>query len=217
MNLLERVHEAYVYGTRIQRLSEHLSKLIPPSCSLLDVGCGDGQLARSLQRKRPDLRIEGVEIQLRKQTWIPVTQFDGKSLPYGELCFDGVMLIDVLHHTPEPRRLLQEALRVSRRWLILKDHILRGPWAGARLRFMDYVANARHAVALPYNYLSSEEWNELRRALDLQIAAEVKQLGLYPWPLDYVFGAKLQFLALLERVPIATATHPDIGSKSLDP
>ena len=217
MNLLDRLHEGYVRGRRNRRLSEHLSELIPPGCNLLDIGCGDGQLARSLQRKRPDLRIEGVEVQLRKQTWIPVTQFDGKSLPYGELCFDGVMLIDVLHHTPDPRRLLREALRVSRRWLILKDHILGGPWAGVRLRFMDYVANARHAVALPYNYLSAEEWNELRRVLDLQIAVEVKQLGLYPWPLDYVFGAKLQFLALLERVPTAAATHPDIRSKPLDP
>jgi SAM-dependent methyltransferase len=217
MNLLDRLHEGYVQGRRNRRLSEHLSKLIPPGCHLLDVGCGDGQLARSLQRKRPDLRIEGVEIQLRQPTWIPVRQFDGKCLPYGESCFDGVMLIDVLHHTPDPRRLLQEALRVSRRWVILKDHILQGPWTGMRLRFMDYVANARHAVALPYNYLSAEGWNELRRVLDLQIAAEVKQLGLYPWPLDYVFGGKLQFLALLERVPGAAVTHPGIRSKPLDP
>jgi len=217
MNLLDRLHEGYVHGRRSRRLSEHLSELIPPGCNLLDVGCGEGQLARSLQQKRPDLRIEGVEIQLRKQTWIPVTQFDGKCLPYGDAGFDGVMLIDVLHHTPDPRRLLQEALRVSRRWVILKDHILQGPWAGVRLRFMDYVANARHAVPLPYHYLSAEEWNELRRVLDLQTAVEVKQLGLYPWPFDYVFGAKLHFLALLERVPTAAATHPDTRSKPLDP
>jgi SAM-dependent methyltransferase len=173
--------------------------MIPPGCSLLDVGCGDGKLAQSLQQKRPDVRIEGAELLLRKKTWIPVTRFDGTHLPFRESCFDGVMLIDVLHHSPDPRPLLQEALRVSRRWLILKDHLLRGPCAGLRLRFMDYVANARHGVALPYRYLSTLEWNELRHALDLQIATEVKQLSLYPWPLDYIFGANLHFLALLER------------------
>jgi SAM-dependent methyltransferase len=199
MNLLDQVHEAYVYGRRIRRLSELLSELIPPGCSLLDVGCGDGKLARSLQLKRPDLRIEGVEVLLRKHTWIPVTSFDGKSLPYGDARFDGVMLIDVLHHTPDPLLLLREALRVSRRWLVLKDHVLRGLCAGLRLRFMDYVGNARHRVALPYHYLSTNEWNELRRVLDLQTAAEVKQLGLYPRPFDYVFGGNLHFLALLER------------------
>jgi SAM-dependent methyltransferase len=199
MNLLDQVHEAYVYGRRIRRLSELLSELIPPGCSLLDVGCGDGKLARSLQLKRPDLRIEGVEVLLRKHTWIPVTSFDGKSLPYGDSRFDGVMLIDVLHHTPDPLPLLREAVRVSRRWLVLKDHALCGLGAGLRLRFMDYVGNARHAVALPYHYLSAKQWSELRRVLDLQIAAEVKQLGLYPWPFDSVFGGNLQFLALLER------------------
>jgi len=199
MNLLDRVHEGYVSGRRIRRLTQLLSELIPRGCSLLDVGCGDGKLARSLQGQRPDLRIEGVEVRLRKQTSIPVTVFDGTTLPYGEAHFDGVLLIDVLHHTPDPRLLLREALRVSRRWLVLKDHLLEGPCAGLRLRFMDYLGNARHAVALPYHYLSSRDWNELRQVLDLQIAAEVKRLGLYPWPFDYVFGGSLHFLALLER------------------
>jgi SAM-dependent methyltransferase len=199
MNLLDRVHEGYVSGRRIRRLAQLLSELIPPGCSLLDVGCGDGKLARSLQGRRPDLRIEGVEVLLRKHTWIPVTAFDGTTLPYGEAHFDGVMLIDVLHHTPDPLLLLREALRVSRRWLVLKDHQRQGPGAGLRLRFMDYVGNARHTVALPYHYLSRREWNELRRVLDLQIAAEVKQLGLYPWPFEYVFGGNLHFLVLLER------------------
>jgi len=199
MNLLDRVHEGYVSDRRIRRLAQLLSELIPRGCSLLDVGCGDGKLARSLQGQRPDLRIEGVEVQLRKQTAIPVIAFDGTTLSFGDAHFDGVMLIDVLHHTPDPRLLLREAVRVSRRWLVLKDHLLEGPCAGLRLRFMDYVGNARHAVALPYHYLSRMEWNELRQVLDLQIAAEVKQLGLYPWPFDYVFGGNLHFLALLER------------------
>jgi len=199
MNLLDRVHEGYVSDRRIRRLAQLLSELIPRGCSLLDVGCGDGKLARSLQGQRPDLRIEGVEVRLRKQSSIPVTAFDGTTLPYGEAHFDGVMLIDVLHHTPDPRLLLREALRVSRRWLVLKDHLLEGPCAGLRLRFMDYVGNARHAVALPYHYLSRRDWHELLQVLDLQTAAEVKQLGLYPWPLDYVFGGRLHFLALLER------------------
>jgi len=199
MNLLDLVHEVYVHERRIRRLSELLSQLIPNRCHLLDVGCGDGKLALSLQRRRPDLRIEGVEVSLRKQTSIPVTGFDGTHLPYRESGFDGVMLIDVLHHTPDPLLLLREALRVSRRWLILKDHVLQGSCAGLRLRFMDYVGNARHAVALPYHYLYAREWNELWSVLDLQMVAEIEQLGLYPWPLDYVFGANLHFLALLER------------------
>jgi SAM-dependent methyltransferase len=199
MSVLDQFHEAYIYGRRIRRLSELLAGLIPPSCSLLDVGCGDGKLARSLLDKRPDLRIEGVDVLVRERVWLPITAFDGRNLPYREACFDGVMLIDVLHHTRDPLALLREAIRVSRHWLIVKDHVLQGPAAGLRLRFMDYIGNARHAVALPYNYLSGEKWNELRRELDLKVVAEVTELGVYPWPFDYVFGAGLHIVWLLEQ------------------
>jgi hypothetical protein len=95
--------------------------------------------------------------------------------------------------------LLREAVRVTRRWLIVKDHVRKGPAAALRLRFMDYIGNSHHAVALPYKYLSTGEWNELRRVLDLKVAAEVKELGLYPRPFDYVFGADLHFVALWEH------------------
>ncbi len=77
--------------------------------------------------------------------------------------------------------------------------MLKGLAAASRLRFMDYVGNSRHAVALPYNYLSEGEWKELRRILDVKVAAEVRDLDLYPQPFDYVFGAGLHFVALWEH------------------
>lgn len=199
MNLLERVHESYVYGRRIRRLGEILASLIPSGCSLLDVGCGDGKLAQSLIRKRPDLQIEGVDVQVREKTWLPVKAFDGTHLPYPAASFDGVMLIDVLHHTRDPLPLLQEAVRVSRRWLVVKDHVLAGPAAAARLRFMDSVGNARHGVSLPYNYLAAGQWAALRNDLNLKATTELANLHLYLWPMDYVFGASLHFAALWER------------------
>jgi SAM-dependent methyltransferase len=199
MNVLDRLHEAFVYGRRIRRLSEILSSMIPPGCSVLDVGCGDGKLAQLLLEKRPDLKIEGADVLVRKKTWLPVKPFDGINLPYPAFTFDGVMLIDVLHHTRDPLRLLQEALRVSRHWLVVKDHVLAGPGAVARLRFMDYVGNARHGVSLPYNYLTPEEWAALRQGLNVKVTAEMKSLHLYPSLADYVFGAGLHFVALWER------------------
>jgi SAM-dependent methyltransferase len=199
MSVLGQFHEACIYGRRIRRLSELLAELIPPSCSLLDVGCGDGKLARAVLDKRPDLEIEGVDVLVRDRLWLPVHAFDGKNLPYSESSFDGVMLIDVLHHTRDTLVLLREALRVSRRWVIVKDHVRKGLAAGLRLRFMDHIGNTHHAVALPYNYLSTEEWNELHRVLDLKVVAEVRKLGLYPRPFDYIFGAGLHFVALWEH------------------
>lgn len=199
MNLLERVHEAYVYGRRIHRLSAILASLIPSGCSLLDVGCGDGKLAQSLLKKRPDLQIEGVDVRVRAKTCLPVKAFDGINLPYPAASFDGVMLVDVLHHTRDPLPLLQEAVRVSRRWLVVKDHVLAGPAAAARLRLMDSVGNARHGVSLPYNYLAAGQWSALRNDLSVKVTTELTDLHLYPWPMDYVFGARLHFAALWQR------------------
>jgi len=198
MSVLGEIHQAYIYSRRIRRLSELLAELIPPSCSLLDVGCGDGKLSRSLLEKRPDLQIEGVDVLVRDRIWLPVRTFDGRRLPYPEAAFDGVMLIDVLHHTDDPEPLLREAIRVSRRWLVVKDHFLRGPVAALRLRFMDYVGNSRFGVPLPYNYLSLQQWSGLRLHLNLKVIAEVTELGLYPRPIDCVFGKDLHFIGLWE-------------------
>jgi SAM-dependent methyltransferase len=199
MNVFERVHEAYVHGRRTRRLAEILSSLIPSGSSLLDVGCGDGSLAQLLVERHPDISVEGVDVLLRRNPRMPIKLFDGTNLPYSASSFDGVMLIDVLHHTRDPLPLLREALRVSRRFLVVKDHLLEGTGAGPRLRFMDCIGNARHGVSLPYNYLTAEQWAALRRTLEVEVIAERKDLQLYPWPMDYVFGGRLHFAALWQR------------------
>ncbi len=218
MTLLGHLHESYIHGRRIRRLSELLSELIPSGCSLLDVGCGDGKISRLLLDKRPDLQIEGVDVLVRDQVWLPVKSFDGMRLPFAEASFDGVMLIDVLHHTDNPVSLLREAIRVSRRWFVVKDHLLRGAISALGLRFMDYVGNSRFGVPLPYNYLSPQQWCELRLQFDLKVTAEMTELGLYPSPIDCVFGKGLHFIGLWERnmrekVPGEPATHPALQSR----
>jgi len=73
---------------------------------------------------------------------------------------------DVLHHTPDPAALLREARRVGAHCLLIKDHNRNGLAAGARLRFMDWVGNARFGVALPYNYWTERQWREAWKELD---------------------------------------------------
>ena len=69
------------------------------------------------------------------------------------------MLVDVLHQTDDPMNLLREAVRVARQAIVIKDHLLQGAFAYPTLRFMDWVGNARHGVALPYNYWTPAEWH----------------------------------------------------------
>ena len=200
MNFLELLHGGYVHKRRISVLSEWCSILIPRNASVLDVGSGDGRLARLVADKRPDISIHGIDVQLRKDAAIPVEKFDGTSIPHGEGSFDVVMFVDVLHHTDDPMVLLREAVRVAREVILIKDHTLQGAFASSTLRLMDWVGNARHNVALPYNYWTPAQWHGAFDKLGLAVSSWESNLKLYPFPADLILGRSLHFIAAL-RVP----------------
>lgn len=197
MSLLERIHGGYVYGRRVDVLTRQLSELIPQGARVLDVGCGDGLIAHSVSKQRPDITVEGVDVLVRSRTHIPVAAFDGRRLPHADKSFDAVTFVDVLHHTSDPLVLLREAARVARKAVVIKDHTLNGFLAGPTLRFMDWVGNARHGVVLPYNYWPEERWREAFAALNWSIVHWQRTLRLYPWPANWIFERSLHFVARL--------------------
>jgi len=200
MSFLELLHTGYVHKRRISILSNWCSSLIPQNAGVLDVGSGDGRLARLIADKRPDISIQAIDASVREGTAIPVQKFDGTSIPYGDDSFDVVMFVDVLHHTDDPTVLLSEAVRVSREIILIKDHTLQGALAYSTLRFMDWLGNARHNVALPYNYWTLAQWNRAFDRLGLTLSSWESNLRLYPFPADLIFGRSLHFIAAL-RVP----------------
>ncbi len=197
MSITERVHESIVFDRRIRVLARHLSQVIPQHVSVLDVGCGDGLLARSIGQLRPDLAFQGIEVLLRPETHIEVDQFDGSTIPFSKNSFDVVMMVDVLHHTDDPCVLLREAARVATQSIVLKDHILTGWMGGPTLRFMDRVGNARHGVALPFNYWRPDQWTAAFERLGLEVEAWKERLRLYWWPASVLFDRRLHFVAKL--------------------
>jgi SAM-dependent methyltransferase len=199
VSIIDLLHGSHIFPRRIRRLSELIDEVIPRNVSILDVGCGNGALDRLLLERRPDLAIQGIDVLLRNDLAIPVTKFDGETFPFPDGAFDVVMFIDVLHHTPDPMRLLREASRVARQGIVIKDHSMNGFMAETRLRFMDGVGNARYGVALPFNYWTKDKWTDAFGVLKLEATAMVTRLHLYPWPLDAIFGASLHFVARLEQ------------------
>jgi len=138
---------------------------------------------------------------LRPKTHIPVAKYNGTTIPFEDASFDMVMLIDVLHHTESPAALLREATRVTRRYVLLKDHFRNGVFAGATLRLMDWIGNIHHGVTLPYHYLSETEWCRIYDQVAVRPVETKRKLNLYPQPANLVFGRGLHFIALLEKEP----------------
>src|SRR5690606_11978895 len=132
---------------------------VSESATVVDVGCGDGQLGALLQQARPDIALKGVDVLVRPNTFIPVSPFDGHRLPFDDDSVGAVLLVDVLHHCDDPTGLLRDCARVARDAIIIKDHLADGFLAVPTLRVMDFVGNAGHGVALPYNYWTREQWS----------------------------------------------------------
>jgi SAM-dependent methyltransferase len=198
MSPLDVIHGRLVFGRRVHRLAEALASRLPPNATLLDVGCGDGSIARAVVDRRPDLTITGVDVLVREETSIPVLAYDGSTLPFDDRAFDAVSLVDVLHHTDDPQRVLREAARVSDGVILIKDHLADGVLAEPTLRLMDWIGNARHGVRLPYNYLTADDWDRHFGDAGLAVRSWDTRLGLYPPPLSLAFGRGLHVLAVVE-------------------
>lgn len=197
MSLVERLHEGLVFPRRVRILAQRIAPHLPETGSALDLGCGDGRIAASVGAMRPGLSIRGADVLVRPKTHIEVDRFDGETLPYGDRSFDAVMIVDVLHHTSDPIRLLREAGRVCRGALVIKDH-LSDPWLGrARLTLMDAVGNARHGVHLANAYWKRARWREAFRELGLEEQFWDERLGLYPPGVRWLLEDSLHFLARL--------------------
>lgn len=197
MSLLDRIHGDYVQARRVRVLSEQIAALLPHGSRVLDVDCGDGLLASLIKGKRPDLEITGIDVLVRPSTRIPVERFDGVRIPFGDDSVDVVMFVDVLHHADDPAMLLREAARTARSAILIKDHTLNGMLASLTLRFMDWAGNARHGVALPYNYWNRKKWLDVCEGLGLRIEVWRGDLNIYPWPATWIFDRSLHFLARL--------------------
>lgn len=123
--------------------------------------------------------------------------YDGHYLPYADSSFDTVMFVDVLHHSDSTEHLLLEAIRLTRKTIIIKDHLKNGLLAGPTLRLMDNIGNRRFKVELSYNYWPRNRWLRTIAAMGLSVYDWKEKLAIYPWPISLFFDRSLHFVAIL--------------------
>ncbi len=94
--------------------------------SILDVGCGEGFTLNRLKGKGIGKRLEGIEhsidaIELGKKIYpdIKITQGSIYDLPYQDNSFDLVLCTEVLEHLEDPKKGLEELIRVSKKYLVI--------------------------------------------------------------------------------------------------
>jgi SAM-dependent methyltransferase len=198
-NWIKRWHHSFVFQRRTRVLAEMLAAELPTGVSVLDVGCGDGTVGSLIAQHRPDVRVEGVEFLVRSECKIECRSFDGLTLPFPNDTFDVCLFVDVLHHTQDVSVLLREAVRVSRSFILIKDHLDENLLDDAILRFMDWVGNRPHGVTLTYNYQSRKQWiSHFANCGILEVSWNTK-IPLYPPPFGRLVGRGLHFISLLKK------------------
>ncbi len=200
LELVGQVHGQLVHKRRIAVIAQRLAAMLPSASSLLDVGCGDGTIGKLVSQSAPGMTVEGAEFIPRADCAIPCLGFDGEHLPYGDRSFDGCMFVDVLHHSRDALAILRDAARVSRNFILIKDHLAENSFDHATLRFMDWVGNRPHGVELPYNYFSNRQWQDVFQGAGLREVKVERKIPIYPFPFSAVFGRNLHFIALLEKI-----------------
>ncbi len=199
LSLIESFHSRYVFGRRVQVLSKMLSELIPSNSSVLDIGCGNGNIGYLMIQNDPSISIQGLEVLAKSSCLIKCKIFNGMNIPLEDSSVDVCMLIDVLHHTLNIGELLKEVCRVSRKYILIKDHICENSMDLSILKFMDWIGNRPHNVKLVYNYQSKHKWIEYFSSCKLRTVKWKNEIPLYPYPFNKIFSRNLHFIALLKK------------------
>ena len=88
---------------------------------------------------------------------------------------------------------------MSRRYVLIKDHLSENQFDFLTLQFMDWVGNRPHGVVLPYNYQSRSQWEQYFLATRLRIEEWQTNIPLYPFPFNALFGRNLHYIGLLTK------------------
>jgi SAM-dependent methyltransferase len=187
---------------RIQ-LAEYICSLLPAygRCRIVDVGSGEGRLAALIQEHRPNTSVTCVDtfIRTRRERSLPVVRIDGAHLPFADASFDVALLINVLHHAANLRGLLREVSRVSRRRIVIKDH-LANSWAQRQqLAILDVLGNCGSGAVVKGRYLSDSEWDSVFAQFQDMKVGRYDGLRFRNGWVSRVFPNQLEILFTLDR------------------
>lgn len=166
----------------------------------LDLGTGTAQIPIEICRRHPRVRIVGIDLAVHMlylardnvelaglRDRIRLDLVDAKALPYRQGSFDAVISNSIVHHIPDPRLVLGEAVRVVRPGGLIFVRDLLRPQSEADVKRLvaTYAAGANaHQQAMFANSLRAaltlEEVRELAAALGLS-ASNVNQTSDRHW------------------------------------
>lgn len=162
-------HHQKAIELRVGKSAQKIINLIEPFSKVLDIGAGNGYLKTSLQDFDKTIIYKGVDIQKREKMDNDIVVFDGETLPFEDNSFDYCIFLDVIHHLDYPNDLLNEAKRVAKKGIIIKDRSFNNLFSFLMLNVVDRLSNMQDKVKCPCNFRNIEQWADLFNTLNFSI------------------------------------------------
>lgn len=135
-------HESGEHDFALMFLSSAIERL--GSKSVLDVGAGTGRTINYLKSRHPDIQVTGIEPvkELREQGYKKGIEKEnliegyGENIAFPDNSFDIVCEFGILHHVPQPEKVVEEMLRVARKGIFISDsnNFGQGSWVARTIK-----------------------------------------------------------------------------------
>ncbi len=147
---------------------------------ILDLGAGNGLLALEI-KKQLDKEVVLVDIVDYNYTDLPLILYnpEGK-VPLADEEVDTTILYTVLHHASDPEHLLEEATRVTRQRLVIKESYIEEDYIRMANSFVDWFYNrviGDEDINVPLNFLRIEAWEHLLKSYGFEVI-ETNYVGI---------------------------------------
>ncbi|OQA56122.1 MAG: hypothetical protein BWY42_01162 [Candidatus Omnitrophica bacterium ADurb.Bin277] len=140
---------------RAELITCFFEKALSPGSRVLDLGGGWGFYSRPLARRGHESVI--LDVIRPGYQKAPVVLYEGERIPFDDESFDAAILITMLHHVPDPEKLLREVRRVTRgKVVVVEDlfhHGLGRFWTICRDRLLNM-----EFMSHPHQFRKHEEW-----------------------------------------------------------
>ncbi len=161
------------------RIDEKLAEITPqlkPTDNILDVGTGNGALCRSLRGRGYAVTPIDIDNLSFFNDVAPIV-YDGTKMPLQNDGFEVALLITMLHHTPDPRVILEETRRVAKRVIVIEE-IIGGRINRALTYFIDSLFNFEF-FGHPHTNKTDDDWRKLFSELRLKLVSVRQTKSLF--------------------------------------
>lgn len=156
----------FIWGDRASAIIEEIKPFITKKDRIMDLGSGLCDVTHTLRGRNYNITAVDIKDLSVFEDLIPIV-YDGRKLPFPDDSFDICLLLDMLHHTPNPENIIMEAKRVSKK-LIIMENI----YQGTRQKYLSFIMDSVTNMEFfdhPHTNKTDTAWKEIFKKFNLHL------------------------------------------------